>query len=184
MNASLVITLIGPDRPGLVSALAARAADCGANWMESNLAQLAGKFAGIVRLEIAEAEAGNLEAALRELETEGLSLTIERGIAPRTDSPHHATVVELVGHDRPGIVRAISAVFARHNASIDRLETVCESASFSGEPLFRARIDVHLPGSVQPAIVQGELEALANELMVDIRVASDGERPSATPART
>ncbi|MFC5431653.1 MAG: ACT domain-containing protein [Paraburkholderia sp.] len=175
MNTSLVITLIGADRPGLVNALAARAADCGANWMESNLAQLAGRFAGIVRLEIAMAEAGRLEAALRELETEGLHLMIERGTAAGAGSLHRALAIEIVGQDRPGIVRQISAILARHNASIDRLETRCESASFSGEPLFRARIDVHLPTSVLPASLQGELETLANELMVDLKVAPDDE---------
>ena len=184
MTTSLVITLIGPDRPGLVKALAARAADCGANWMESNLAQLAGKFAGIVRLEIADAEAGKLEAALRELEAEGLRLTMERGTAAGAGSLHRAMAIEIVGHDRPGIVREISTVLARHNASIDRLESACESASFSGEPLFRARIDVHLPVSVLPATIQGELETLANELMVDLRVVPDDERPTASPPRT
>lgn len=185
MNASLVITLIGPDRPGLVATVAARAADCGANWMESSFAQMAGKFAGIVRLEIAEAEAGTLEAALRDLEAEGLRLTIERGAAAGAESPRRAMVVELVGHDRPGIVRDISAVFAHQHASIDRLETTCESASFSGEPLFRARIDVTLPASVLPATLQGELEALANELMVDLRVVPGAdERSGATPSPT
>jgi glycine cleavage system regulatory protein len=184
MNVSLVITLIGPDRPGLVNALAACAANCGANWMESSLAHLAGKFAGIVRLEIAEVKASRLETALRELEAADLSLTIERGTHGDVGSGRRAMVVELVGLDRPGIVREISAVFARQHASIEKLETTCESASFSGEPLFRARIDVHLPEAVQPAIVQGELEALANELMVDIQVASDDDRPASIQSHT
>ena len=42
MKTSVVLTLIGPDRPGLVSAVAARAGAVGASWMESRLAQLAG----------------------------------------------------------------------------------------------------------------------------------------------
>lgn len=184
MNTSLVLTLIGTDRPGLVDALAARAAACGANWLESSMAQLAGKFAGIVRLEVAEAQAAELEAALRALEAEGLRLTIERGTAPGASASRRTTVVELVGQDRPGIVRDVSAVLARHGASIDRLESTRESASFSGEPLFRARIELHIPASVQPAILQGELEALANELMVDIKVASaadDRQGSSSSP---
>lgn len=174
MNASLVITLIGTDRPGLVNALAARAAACGANWLESSMAQLAGKFAGIVRLEIAEAEAGKLEASLRELEADGLRLTIERGAAAAS-APRRSTKLELVGHDRPGIVREISGVLAHHSVSIEKLETTCESASFSGEPLFRARIAMYVPTSVQPATLQSELEALANELMVDLNLEPAGQ---------
>jgi glycine cleavage system regulatory protein len=173
MNASLVVTLIGSDRPGLVSAVAARAAAAGANWMESSMAQLAGKFAGIVRLEVAEAAVGKLEAALRELEAEGLQLRIERGSAPAAAAPRRLTTIELVGLDRPGIVSQISSVLARHGASIERLETACESASFSGEPLFRAHVEVFVPASVQPASLQTELEALANELMVDLKLEAD-----------
>ena len=79
MNVSFIVTLVGSDRPGLVSALAERAAANGANWLDSSMAHLAGKFAGIVRLDVAAADADRLEAALRELSSEGLSLSIERG---------------------------------------------------------------------------------------------------------
>lgn len=170
MNVSLVISVLGPDRPGLVSALAGRAKACGANWMESNFAQLAGTFAGIVRLEIASAGAAALETALRELETEGLRLTIARGIEPVEDTARRSMRIDLLGNDRPGIVSDISAVLARVGASIDRMETSCESASFSGEPLFRAQIDLHIPAQLQIVRLQGDLEALASELMVDIRL--------------
>ena len=170
MNAFLVITLIGADRPGLVNAIADRAAAAGANWLESSMAQLAGHFAGIVRLEIAESEAGKLEASLRELEVQGLRLTIERGVAQAAGAGLRSLKLELLGHDRPGIVREISSVLARHGASIERMETTCESASFSGEPLFRASIEAHLPASAAPADLQAALEALANELMVDLKL--------------
>lgn len=76
--------------------------------------------------------------------------------------------LELVGHDRPGIVRDISAVLARHGLSIDALETACENASMSGEPLFRARAELAVPAGIGLAGVRSDLEALANELMVDL----------------
>lgn len=172
MKTSLVITLIGADRPGLVNALAARAAAAGANWLESSMAQLAGKFAGVVRLEVAEADCGKLEASLRELAAEGLNVSIERG-ADASGAPQRVAKLALVGHDRPGIVREISAALARQGASISKLETACENASFSGEPLFRANIEVQLPQSVEAAALKAELEALANELMVDINLEAD-----------
>ncbi len=46
--ADLVLTLIGPDRPGLVEAVAEPIAAHGGNWLESRMAHLAGQFAGIV----------------------------------------------------------------------------------------------------------------------------------------
>ena len=144
MKTSLILTLIGPDRPGLVSAVSACAGAHGANWMESRLTRLAGQFAGVVRLEVDAAAAAALERGLL-----GLG-------------------AEVVGHDRPGIVRDISAVLARHGLSIDALETACENASMSGEPLFRARAELAVPAGTGLAAVRNDLEALANELMVDL----------------
>ncbi|HQZ04182.1 MAG TPA: ACT domain-containing protein [Thauera sp.] len=173
MMTSVVLTLIGPDRPGLVSAVAGRAAAVGASWMESRLAQLAGKFAGVVRLEVDSARLGELEALLRGLEAEGLRVAIEHG-APVPAAVTHRARLELVGHDRPGIVRDISAVLARHGVSIDALETSCESASMSGEPLFRACAELELPSALQLDVVREDLEALANELMVDLDLTDAG----------
>ena len=48
----LVLTLIGPDRPGLVESLAKRVTAHGGNWVESRMAHLAGQFAGILRVEV------------------------------------------------------------------------------------------------------------------------------------
>jgi hypothetical protein len=49
---SLVVTLIGPDRPGMVKAVSDKATDHGANWADSLMANFAGQFAGIVHLDV------------------------------------------------------------------------------------------------------------------------------------
>lgn len=169
MKTSLILTLIGPDRPGLVSAVSACAGAHGANWMESRLTRLAGQFAGVVRLEVDAAAAAALERGLLGLGAEGLQLAVVRADAAAAAQPRLARL-ELVGHDRPGIVRDISAVLAQHGASIERMDSVCESGSFSGEAMFRAAIEVRVPASVPPAELQAALEALANELMVDLKL--------------
>ncbi|MGD9870891.1 MAG: glycine cleavage system protein R [Thauera sp.] len=170
MNVSFIVTLVGSDRPGLVSTLAERAAANGANWLDSSMAHLAGKFAGIVRLDVAAADADRLEAALRELSSEGLSLSIERGTSAAAAGGGEVIRLELLAHDRPGIVRDISSVLAQHGASIERIDSACESASFSGEAMFRAELEVRVPASVSAADVQAALESLANELMVDLKL--------------
>ncbi len=167
MKTSLILTLVGPDRPGLVSAVSVRASQCGANWMESRMAHLAGQFAGVVRLEVDSDGLDALERALRGLESEGLRVAIARGEASPAAGERRVSL-ELVGHDRPGIVRDVSSVLARHGVSIETLETTCELAAMSGEPLFRARAEVSVPAAVDLAGVRADLEALANELMVDL----------------
>ncbi len=167
MKTSLILTLVGPDRPGLVSAVSACAGAHGANWMESRLTRLAGQFAGVVRLEVDADAADALEHGLLGLGAQGLKLAVVRADEGASAQSRLARL-ELVGHDRPGIVRDISAVLVRHGLSIDALETACESASMSGEPLFRARAELAVPAGVELAVVRGDLEALANELMVDL----------------
>ena len=97
-----------------------------------------------MRLKWDAAAADALERGLSGLVAEGLKLAVVRADAGAAAQARLARL-ELVGHDRPGIVRDISAVLARHGLSIDALETVCESASMSGEPLFRARAELAVP---------------------------------------
>src|SRR5512143_3747896 len=82
MSTSLVVTIIGPDRPGIVNLLAERARGFGANWAGSRMAGLAGQFAGIVHFEVAPENADALAVALRGLEQQGLRVVIAKTETP------------------------------------------------------------------------------------------------------
>lgn len=174
MTIPLVVTLNGVDRPGVVARVAERARECGASWQESRFAHLAGRFAGVVRLDVADASLGALEQALRELDAADLHVTVERGVAA-APSGRLRFALELLGQDRPGIVRDVSAVLARHGVNIEELDTEVESASMSGELLFRARAALALPDSADVDALRADLEELANELMVDVHVDAEHE---------
>lgn len=144
MKTSVILTVIGPDRPGLVSAVAAKARVAGGNWLESRMAQLAGQFAGVVLLEVEAEAADGLEAALRDLEGDGLQVHIQRGSELPT-AARHTVMLDLIGHDRPGIVQDITAVLSRHGVSVEALDTACEPGSMTGEPMFRAKARLGVP---------------------------------------
>jgi len=170
MAASLVVTVVGPDRPGIVNRLSDVARRFGANWAESRMASLAGQFAGIVHFEIAEREADALEGALRGLAASGLQVAIARGEPLTAAGPERRIKLSLVGNDRPGIVRELSGALARRGVSIDELHTAIESAPMSAERLVRFDALVSVPANVADDDLRRELEALANELMVDLEV--------------
>lgn len=167
MHAHLVLTVIGPDRPGLIRVMAEEVAAAGGNWLESRMASLAGQFAGIVLASVPQASADALVARLQALRTQGLRLTIQRG-AEHAALPDRGVNLDLIGHDRPGIVRDITRVLADRGVSVDELETAAESGSFSGESMFRARARLRLPPALTLDALRAALESLANELMVDI----------------
>jgi glycine cleavage system regulatory protein len=171
---SLVLTLIGPDRPGLVEAVAEVIAAHGGNWLESRMAHLAGKFAGVLRAEVPAERARALVEALARLEERGLRVVAE--LAPATAPPidRRPMELEVVGLDRPGIVREISQLLARHAINVEELRTDRTSAPMSGEMLFRAQARVHVPAGADLAAVRAGLERLANDLVVEIRLAEPG----------
>ena len=173
MQASLVITLIGTDRPGIVARVAALAADSGASWQQSKMARLGGKFAGIVRLDVPGESLEALERSLGQMQSEGLRLTIERG-APQVDL--RCISLELVGCDRCGIVRDVSSALARHGVGIHEFDTEVASASMSGEQLFRMHAEILLPEDTVLAALRADLEAIADELMVDLTVDTGSTR--------
>lgn len=165
MNAALVLTVIGPDRPGLVEALSRTVVAHGANWLESRLAHLSGHFAGMVRVSVPAERAEELAAALGALE--GLRILVETAdsVGP-TDAS--VLVLELLGQDRPGIVREVSHALAARGVNVEDLETECISAPMSGETLFRARARLRLPRDTKASELREALEKLADELMVDV----------------
>ena len=166
----LVLTLIGPDRPGLVEAVAEVVAAHGGNWLESRMARLAGKFAGILRIEVASDKAAALQAALAELDARGLKVVGEPSGEKFSSASGRTLDLELVGLDRPGIVREISQLLATSGANVEELSTDRTSAPMSGEMLFRAKARVCLPSNADLTTLRTALERLASDLMIEIRL--------------
>ncbi len=169
MQTSLVLTVIGRDRPGLVNALSQRITAEEGNWLDSRMASLAGQFAGLLLVSVPDERAQALISSLKELESQGLRLLIERG-AGAASTAGRSLVLELTGQDRPGIVRDISEALARHEVSIEEMETSSFSASFSGEAMFEMRAALRAPASMPDTTLRRAIEALATDLMVEIRL--------------
>ncbi len=169
MQMSLVLTVIGDDRPGIVEALAEQVLAAGANWEESRMARLAGKFAGLLRVSVDASTAADLATRLTALDAGGLTVVVERS-ADVPEPARRTLKLELVGNDHPGIIRDISRVLADQHINIEELETGITSAPMSGELLFRATAHLRVPPSVTLDSLRRQLEALAGELMVDLEI--------------
>ena len=168
MNVPVVLTVIGVDRPGLVDLLATVVARHDGNWLESRMARLGGQFAGILRAEVPAAREAELTAALQQLAGAGLAVTLHSAPGPGAAPTGTPTLLQLVGQDRPGIVRQISGALARHGVNVEELETGTESAPMTGETLFRAQAQLRVPARCDTAALQSELERIGADLMVEI----------------
>ena len=166
MSTSLVLTVIGDDRPGLVELLSDTIASNGGNWLESRMARLAGKFAGILRVSAADSRAEALRLALAALESHGLHVISE--ISRYEETGRAPVRLELVGADHPGIVRDVATTLARRRVNVEELSSECTEAPHSGQILFKATVDLHLPPGLTIDELRDELESVAHDLMVDI----------------
>jgi glycine cleavage system regulatory protein len=164
----LVLTVLGEDRPGLVESLSQVVATHGGNWLESRMARLAGKFAGILRASVPETNAAALTNALRELESQGLRMMLEWSTSDESPRGYRHLKLDLIGNDRVGIIHDISQALAWRGINIDELNTEYTSAPMSGGLLFKATAQLRVPLDVAVAEFQENLEKLAHDLMVDI----------------
>jgi glycine cleavage system regulatory protein len=162
-----VITVIGDDRPGLVGELSATITAHHGNWLESSMAHLAGKFAGIVKVAVPALESAALKAALNRLS--GLKATVESS-AETAAAGRRRLRLALVGHDRIGIVKEVSQVLAGHGVNVEELATHTASAPMSAEILFYAHAELSAPAELDARALAADLERISNDLMVDISV--------------
>ncbi len=172
MLTTLVLTLIGRDQPGLVRNVASVIAAQGGNWLESRLCRLGGEFAGIVRVEVDAAQAAELTTALQEVA--GLRVTVHGEDGAASAVPAATAALDLVGSDRPGILREVSAVLAAHGLNVEDLATERVEAPMGGGKLFQLRAVVSVPAGVELARVRGDLEKLAADLMVELKLEAKG----------
>jgi glycine cleavage system regulatory protein len=166
MQATLVMTVIGSDRTGLVESVAQVVAEHGGNWLESRMCRLGGEFAGIVRVAVPKAQQRALEAALGQLA--GLTIVVRGDETAPSAAPAVLVSLEVVGQDRPGIVREITRALSAQGINVEELATECVSAPMSGETLFQAKAKISVPANVVLDKLRQTLESGLAGLTVEL----------------
>jgi glycine cleavage system regulatory protein len=166
MQTTLVMTLIGPDRTGLVEAVASIVAGHGGNWLESRMCRLGGEFAGILRVEVPADKKSALLDAVQKLS--GLRVIVGAGEPAVSLKNARESRIEIIGQDRPGIVREISAALARAGVNVEEFTSDVTSGAMSGEQMFVAWARVQLPPACNANALKQELEKIAADLFVEI----------------
>jgi glycine cleavage system regulatory protein len=162
----VIVMAAGEDRPGLTQSLADAIVEAGGNWLESHFARLGGSYVGSVLVELPAGGLADLKRAATRMGAEGLHVIVEAA-AEEKAMPDRFLGFELVGSDRPGIVRELSTALAGLGVSIDLLETATEQEAWTGQTVFRARAEVVVPDTVSFDAVRAALEDISGEIVVD-----------------
>ena len=173
MRTSIVLTIIAEDHPGIINTVSEVLYKHGGAWTESSMASLAGQFAGILLASVPTDKADACVEELQDLREQGIHVVaqLSSGIpAERIETREY--LLDLIGNDRRGIVHDITTILARHDVNVQNLETVVESVAMGGGQVFKAKAQLIVPTSTDIDMLETELEAMANELMVNIRLES------------
>jgi len=175
MQMEMVLTVMASDRPGIVELLADVVASYDGNWVDSAMSRLGGEFAGILRIEIEEGKVAGLEKALAALGEDGISISVRKntevGVSIEVPKGRKA-YFEVIGQDHKGIVRDVSKVLADNKVNVDELRTRVFDGSMTGEHMFSAEADIVLPDGLEMEQLCEQLEDLASDLMVDVKMCS------------
>ena len=166
LTTSLVITVLGRDRPGIVRMISDSVQGMAVNWADSRMTHYADQFAGVVHLQVSPEQADQVLANLRKQEAEGLSVQSARSDSPPVAAGNRMLRFELTGPDRPGIVRELSVGLAERGVSIEDLHT--EIKQESGQAQFKVRALLVVPQALSDDALRGVLEGLASQMMMDI----------------
>jgi glycine cleavage system regulatory protein len=166
--ASVILSVVGSDRPGLTQALAAAVLSAGGNWLESHLSRLGGLYVGSVLVELAADKVAALRSAVGAVDAQGLEVRIAPAVEGPSGADGEALQLSLVGQDRPGIVRQVTAILTGLDVNIETFDTRIGAEPHSGAPLFHMEARLRLPPGLRAGGVQTALEEISAEIMIDI----------------
>lgn len=172
--ASVVATISGADRQGIVNSVADIAKRHNANWTASRLARAAGEFAGMVHFEIAHDHAESFVDSLKGLEAGGLKLVVTRSSAAQVSGTHRLLDLHLVGEDRVGIVSTLTGMLVGRGISIENMQTEVIRSSAQGKQTFQITAQLLVPASLSTDALELDLGTLAHDMMLDIALGDKG----------
>lgn len=170
MEKHLILSIICDDQPGVVKKISNVICDNGGNWLESSLNHFAGKFAGVIRLSVPEAQREALSSALKGLNQQRITIHLEDSTISSNAQQSVLACFSAVGPDRPGIVREVSQAFSAYKINLENLNTRCTSAPYSGDPIFEMEGELRIPEGTPMDDVYDQLSQVADELAIDFHI--------------
>lgn len=166
----LVITAVGPDRPGIASDFSGHVHAAGANLADSRMMNLRGQFALLALVE----GPPDVLAALRKRLAEAapkMNLAISFGEAQKAERLEGVPFrLKTYSMDQPGIVHRITSYLREQGINVEELETRLESAPFMGTPVFNLEILMLVPKSLSVKTLRRSLEELGDQLNCDVDI--------------
>lgn len=164
----LVLTAVGPDRPGIVQEISSAIHDSSANLEDSRMAILGGEFALILLFSGPPEAVARVSDRCTGLEARlGLRVSLKETTRPSAATPFLPYRLRVSGVDRPGIVASVSKVLAGREINVSSLESRITNAPLSGTPMFQLWAELRVPSEVSLAPLRKDLAAACDQENLD-----------------
>ncbi|MBX3219711.1 MAG: hypothetical protein KF795_04275 [Labilithrix sp.] len=174
MSLELVVTAVGPDRPGIASDFTGQVHAAGANLADTRMVNLRGQFALIALVEGTSAVLDDVKKRLAEAAPRiGLAVEFSTPSPREGTSPQREGVpfrLKTYSMDQPGIVHRVTSYLREHGVNVEELVTRLESAPFMGTPVFTMEILMLVPKNVSVKALRHALEELGDQLNCDVDI--------------
>lgn len=172
MDTHLVISAIGPDRPGLIDELSRAILDCGCNIGDSRMAVLGSELAIMMALAGHWNAIAKFENLLPKLEESLDVKIISKRSEPRVGTENLIPYgVEVVSIDHPGIVYEVTNFFSRRGINVEDLYTSSYPAPHTGASMFALHMTIGIPSDTAIASVRGDFMDFCDDLNLDAMMA-------------
>ncbi len=166
----LVLTALGPDRPGLVKDLAEMVRRAGGNIEETRMSKLGGEFAVLLLVTGPKDALTLLSSSLPELER-NLDVKCFSKLTNKSSTPPTSVYrYEASGFDRPGIVEGVTQVLARRGVNVLSFESWVENAPLSGTPIFYLDAEIELALASDLSEVERDLSEASGGLELESKL--------------
>jgi glycine cleavage system transcriptional repressor len=167
--AQLIISAVGPDRPGIVGELTGHLHHLGGNILDSRMVNLRGQFVMMILVEIPDDTSASIARDLPgKAESMGLRVFIDQQSAINHPQPGLRYRLKTYSMDQPGIVARLTNMLREHGVNIEELAAHQESAAFAGSALFVTEMSLTIPPTAELRRLRTDLQAVCNQLNCDI----------------
>jgi glycine cleavage system transcriptional repressor len=164
----VVLTAVGPDRPGLVSEISGRIHRAGANLEDSRMAILGGEFALIVLVGGSSDAIERFRVQIPDVEKQlGLAISFKQTARTSTSKNYLPYRLRVSGVDRPGIVSCVSQLLGGRSINVASLDSRIQFAPLSGTPMFVLAAEIQVPSEIALSQLRKELGAICDEENLD-----------------
>ena len=156
LQKQLAVTVIGPDRAGLIRDLSKIVTDAAGNIQESRMIALGSEFAMLMLVSGNWHSVAKIREKLVQLQERGEVTITVRDSSPRTGVTAAPYVIDVVSLDHEGIVLGLSNFFAARELEIAELNTRQYNAPHTGAPMFSVQMTVNIPADIQLSALREE----------------------------